>query len=66
MSPFAQKIRGLRESKNLTTRMLAEELEISQSQISKYENDKTEPTLSVLKKYSNFFEVTLDYLCNDD
>mgnify|MGYP000846016600 CR=1 FL=1 len=66
MSPFAQKSRKLRESRNLSTRMLAEELQISHSQISKYENDKTEPTLSVLRKYAAFFGVTLDYLCNDD
>jgi transcriptional regulator with XRE-family HTH domain len=66
LSTFARKIKKLRESRNLTTRMLAEELGISHGQISKYENDKTEPTLSVLRAYSKFFNVTLDYLCDDD
>ena len=65
MSIFSNKIRLLRESKNMSTRMLAEALQVSQSQISKYENDIHEPTLSTLKAYAQFFNVTLDYLCND-
>lgn len=35
MSVFANKIRNLRENRNLTTRMMAEELGVSSSQISK-------------------------------
>lgn len=66
MSAFAKKIRKLRESKGLTTRMLAEEIGLSCGQISKYENDINEPTLSVLNKYKNYFNVTLDYLCSDE
>jgi transcriptional regulator with XRE-family HTH domain len=65
MSVFANKIRKLRENRNLTTRMMAEELNVSSSQISKYENDIHEPTLTVLKAYANYFNVTLDYLCDD-
>lgn len=65
MSVFANKIRRLRESRNMSTRMLAEELNISPGQVSKYENDIHEPTLSVLKAYARIFEVTLDYLCDD-
>jgi transcriptional regulator with XRE-family HTH domain len=65
LSVFGNKIRKLRESKGLTTRMLAEEIGMSCGQISKYENDVNEPTLSVLNKYKNYFNVTLDYLCDD-
>jgi transcriptional regulator with XRE-family HTH domain len=65
MSTFSKKIRNLREKKNLTTRMLAEEIKISCGQISKYENDIHEPTLSVLNKYKEYFGVSLDYLCDD-
>ncbi len=46
---FGSKVKKLRLSKNLTTRMLAEELGVSNGQVSKYENDLTEPTLTVLK-----------------
>jgi transcriptional regulator with XRE-family HTH domain len=65
MSVFANKIRRLREEKGMSTRMLAEQLGVSCGQISKYENDVNEPTLSVLNKYKEIFGVSLDYLCDD-
>jgi transcriptional regulator with XRE-family HTH domain len=65
MSVFAEKIKKLRMDKNLSTRMLAEELGVSFSMVSKYENDVNEPTLSILKAYAKVFNVTLDYLCDD-
>lgn len=61
---FGSKVKKLRLSKNLTTRMLAEELGVSNGQVSKYENDLTEPTLTVLRKYAEVFNVSLDYLCD--
>lgn len=45
--------------------MLAEELGVSFSMISKYENDVNEPTLSILRAYAKYFNITLDYLCDD-
>jgi len=66
MSVFAEKIRNLREQRNLTTRMLSEELGISYSQISRYENDISDPTRTILIAYARFFNVTLDYLCDDE
>ena len=62
MEVFAKRIKELRNEKDLTVRMLAEELKISHSSISYYENCKREATLSVLKAYSTFFNVSLDYL----
>jgi transcriptional regulator with XRE-family HTH domain len=65
MSVFAKKIRRLREESGMTTRILAEKMGMSCSQVSKYENDIHEPTLSVLNKYKEIFGVSLDYLCDD-
>ncbi|MFA5300966.1 MAG: helix-turn-helix transcriptional regulator [Lutibacter sp.] len=65
MSTFGNKARRLRENNNMTTRMLAEKIGDSNGQISKYENDIHEPTLSVLIKYKEIFGVSLDYLCDD-
>lgn len=65
MNVFGNKIKRLREEKNMSTRMLAQEIGISSSQISKYENAIHEPTLNVLRKYKSFFHVSLDYLCDD-
>jgi transcriptional regulator with XRE-family HTH domain len=66
MSVFANKIRKLREQRNMSTRMLAEEMGvITHGQITRYENDIHEPTLTVLKAYARVFNVSLDYLCDD-
>jgi transcriptional regulator with XRE-family HTH domain len=65
MSVFANKIRRLREEKGMSTRMLAEQIGVSCGQISKYENDVNEPTMSILNKYKKLFGVSLDYLCDD-
>jgi transcriptional regulator with XRE-family HTH domain len=65
MSTFGEKVRKLRINKNLTTRMLSEQLGISHGQITKYENNLSEPTLTALNKYKEFFKVSLDYLCDD-
>jgi transcriptional regulator with XRE-family HTH domain len=45
--------------------MLGEEIGISCGQISKYENNISEPTLTALNKYKKYFGVSLDYLCDD-
>ena len=65
MSTFGEKLRRLREEKGLTTRMVGEKFEMSHGQISKYENGIHEPTLSVLRKYAELYNVSLDYLCDD-
>lgn len=63
---FSNKVKWLREQNNMSTRLMAEELGVSQSMVSKYENGIHEPTLSVLRKYAEIFNVTLDYLCDDN
>jgi transcriptional regulator with XRE-family HTH domain len=63
---FGTIARRLREEKGLTTRMLEAEINVSCSNISKYENDLNEPTLSVLRRYSKFFNVSLDELCDEN
>lgn len=62
---IGKKLRRLRESHNMTTRMLAEKIGISHSQITKYEIGQHEPALSTLNKYKEIFNVSLDYLCDD-
>lgn len=59
---FAKRIRLLRESNKLTTRMMAEKIGVTNAAISYYENGKREPTLSILIAYSDYFKVPLDYL----
>jgi transcriptional regulator with XRE-family HTH domain len=62
MEIFAKRIRDLRNEKNMTVRVLAEELGISHPAISTYENCQKEAPLSVLRAYASYFNTTIDYL----
>jgi transcriptional regulator with XRE-family HTH domain len=54
---FGNKIKRLREEKNMSIRMLAQEIGVSSGQISKYENAIHEPT------YGNAFWLSILH-CN--
>lgn len=58
----AERIRLLRENKNISQKKLAEDLLIGQSTMSEYENGIKQPPLSVLVKMADYFDVSLDYL----
>lgn len=62
-----EKLIKLRKEKGLTQSQLAKKLKISESSIKKYENGKNPrtPEINVLKFYSEYFEVSFDYLLND-
>lgn len=57
-------MRELREERQLTTRDIEEQLNISHSSMSLYELEKREPSIGVAKKLAIFFEVSIDYLLN--
>ena len=59
---FAERARLLRESRGLTTRMLADELDISHGAISLYEGAKRTAGAEVIRKYTEYFNVSPDYL----
>lgn len=59
---FGIKLKKLRITKGLTQMQLAEILETSKSNISKYEAGSVEPNLDTLLKISAFFDVSIDYL----
>lgn len=59
---FAKRIKELRESQGLSTRGLAEKLNIGASSISQYETDIRTPDIEVCKKFADFFGVSCDYL----
>lgn len=60
------RIKELRIAKNCTQSTLAELIQVSQQNISKYENGKLEPDITSLIALANFFEVSLDYLVERD
>lgn len=59
---YGIKIKELREEKQLTQTELAEKLNSSQKQISKWETERIEPNIFWLCKIAKFFNVTTDYL----
>ena len=65
METFGQKIKRLRVKAGLTQTQLANELGISTSAISMYEQDNREPNREMLLALSYYFGVGTDYLLTD-
>ena len=62
MVDFGARLRLLRQSKGLTQKQLAENLNLTKSVVSAYETDMRLPSYDVLIKISNIFGVSTDYL----
>ena len=62
METFGQRLRYLRQEKNIGQIQLAKELDVSKSVISTWEQDKCDPTLSKLIIIAKYFNVSIDYL----
>jgi transcriptional regulator with XRE-family HTH domain len=62
MKIFAERLRSLREEKNLTQKDLAQILGLSsKSTITNYEKNDREPDYETLTKIAKYFEVSADY-----
>lgn len=59
---FPERLRDLRQERNLGQVQLAKELDVGKSIISLWELGKCEPTLSKLVAMSLFFGVSIDFL----
>ncbi len=63
---IAYNIKFLREMNDLTQQKLADELKISRSMITKWENNQLIPDIQSLIKLSDLFGVSLDYLVGNE
>ncbi|NFI55880.1 helix-turn-helix transcriptional regulator [Clostridium botulinum] len=63
---FSKNLKELRISNNMYQMELAKKIETSKSNISFYESNRSEPTLSILIKISNFFNITLSALVSKE
>lgn len=63
---FNEKLQQLRTQKKLTQEQLAEQLYVSRTAISKWENGKGYPNIESLKCISKFFLVSIDELLSGD
>lgn len=59
---FKERLKQLREERNLTQAQLAKELDLSQGTIGNWERGTREPDFETVKTLADYFEVTTDYL----
>ena len=59
---IAEKIKSLREDKDLTQQDIADILDTTRQQVYKYENSLQEMTVSRLAKLCRFYGVSADYI----
>ncbi|EQB4336231.1 helix-turn-helix domain-containing protein [Clostridium botulinum] len=59
---FGDRLKELREEKDLTQEELGKFLNVSRQTISSYESGAIEPSIANLVKIANIFNVSLDYL----
>lgn len=59
---FPKQLRRLREQKRVSRRMLAELCGMSKNMVSLYESGEVEPTVNVLVKLSDYFQVSVGCL----
>ncbi|HBM81119.1 MAG TPA: transcriptional regulator [Clostridiaceae bacterium] len=59
---IGKKLKELRESKGLTRKAVAKQINIDQTTYGKYELGKREPSFEIVKKLADFFQVSVDFL----
>lgn len=62
MVDCSEKLRALREARNLTQLQVAERIGVSKAMISAYETASKAPSIEVLIRLSRLFGVSVDYL----
>jgi len=62
---FSEKLRNLREHQELSQKEICNRLGLPSSTYSRYECGDTQPNLTSLKLLANFFDVSVDYLLDN-
>lgn len=66
MINIGEKIKMLRKEKKLTQKELANEIGVTASTVTKYENGQLEPNIEVLNRISNIFRISISALVEDN
>ncbi|MFY7670824.1 XRE family transcriptional regulator [Tenacibaculum sp. MEBiC06402] len=66
MKNIAKNIRHLRKLKKLTQEQFAEDLMITRSRVSSYEEGRSEPPIETLINFSTYFNLPIDILVKND
>ena len=59
-------LKNIRKKRNLNQQKVAMDLNISREALSHYENGKRQPSIEMLRKLSQYFNVSIDYLINGE
>lgn len=62
METFGDKMKALRESKGWTQKYTAEKMDVSPQMYNNYEKNKTNPSLEILKRICDLYNINLDTL----
>lgn len=62
MKQLGKRLRTLRDSLSLSQAKLAKLLGITHSSLNRYENGQSTPSVALLRKYADFFDVSMDYI----
>lgn len=62
MSTFHERLRTLRESRNIQVATMLEVLDMTRRNYQRYEKGEVDPPSSNLVKLADFFQVSTDYL----
>jgi transcriptional regulator with XRE-family HTH domain len=61
---IGKNLKQIRIENNYTQQQIADVLKISRISYGRYENNQREISIFYLKKLAEFYNVTLDYICN--
>ena len=62
MDGLGERLRSLRESTMMSQSKFAVEIGSSQSAINRFENNQSEPNCTIMLRYADYFNVSMDYL----
>lgn len=62
MNKYGQRLKELRQSRNMTQEQLAEKLHTSRSRIGMYEQGRRQPDFETQEAIADLFNVNIDYL----
>lgn len=65
LKEFGKRLKKLREEHDIPMSKLAADVGTTKSGISRYENAKTDPGLTTLIRFAEYFNVTIDWLCGN-
>ena len=65
MANISSNLKYLRKKKGLTQQQFADSMDIKRSLVGAYEEDRAEPKYELLKKFAEFYELSMDEMINE-